>query len=218
MNNLNHLLLANQSWAASKLEGDPAYFSRLAAQQKPEILWIGCSDSRVPANEIVNLPPGEIFVQRNIANQVIHTDINCLSVVQYAIDILQVKYVIVAGHYGCGGVQAALTNEEYGIVDNWLRSIKDLYARHETSLKGLSEVKLLDRMCELNVVEQVNNLAKTKAVQRAWARKQELHLHGWIYAIQDGILQDLVVTQSGAEALPAIYHMNTPENPLKTGG
>ncbi|WLD58331.1 carbonate dehydratase [Salinispirillum sp. LH 10-3-1] len=218
MDNLNHLLLANQTWAASKLEGDPEYFSRLAAQQKPEILWIGCSDSRVPANEIVNLPPGEIFVQRNIANQVMHTDINCLSVVQYAIDILQVKHVIVAGHYGCGGVQAALTNEEYGIVDNWLRSIKDLYARHEPDLKGLPEQKLLDRMCELNVAEQVNNLAKTKAVQRAWAREQELHLHGWIYAIQDGILQDLDVTQSGAAALPAIYHMNTPDNPMKTGG
>lgn len=217
MNNLNHLLTANQTWAATKLEGDPDYFARLAAQQKPEILWIGCSDSRVPANEIVNLPPGEIFVQRNIANQVIHTDINCLSVVQYAVDILKVKHVIVAGHYGCGGVQAALTNEEYGIVDNWLRSIKDLYAKHESSLKGLPANKLLDRMCELNVVEQVNNLAKTKAVQRAWARGQELHLHGWIYAIQDGILQDLEVTQSGAEALPAIYHMNTTEQ-MKTGG
>lgn len=218
MSNLNHLLAANQTWAAEKLAGDASYFSRLAAQQKPEILWIGCSDSRVPANEIVNLPPGEIFVQRNIANQVIHTDINCLSVVQYAIDVLRVKHVIVAGHYGCGGVKAALTHEEYGIVDNWLRSIKDLYARHESHLQALPEPQRVDRMCELNVCEQVNNLAKTKAVQRAWARQQELHIHGWIYAIQDGILQDLMVTQSSADALPDIYRMNSHDASMTTAG
>lgn len=205
---LSHLLKNNQAWADNYRRRDPDFFQRLAAQQAPDYLWIGCSDARVPANDIVGLQPGELFVHRNIANQVIHTDFNGLSVVQFALDHLKVKHIIVCGHYGCGGVRAALAHEEMGIVDNWLRHIKDVYARHKAELEALSDdTRRLARLCELNVVAQVENLSKTKVVQRTWRSGRALSIHGWIYGLTDGRIKDLQVSVSGPDSVDDIYRM-----------
>jgi carbonic anhydrase len=194
---LEHLFANNRNWAASVSRRDPAFFRRLAAQQAPEFLWIGCSDSRVPANEIVDLLPGELFVHRNVANVVVHTDLNCLSVVQFAVDVLRVRHVMVTGHYGCGGVRAAMEDVQHGLIDNWLRHVQDVQLRHEAELARLPDDEArVDRLCELNVVEQVRNLARTTIVQDAWRRGQALTLHGWIYGLEDGLLRDLGVTRS----------------------
>ena len=189
---LKHLFDNNRAWAQRMVQRDPHFFERLVEQQTPQYLWIGCSDSRVPANEIVGLAPGELFVHRNIANMVVHTDLNCLSVLQFAVDVLRVKNVMVTGHYGCGGVRAALENDKVGLADNWLRHVQDVRDKHAARLAGIADpAARLDRMCELNVIEQVNNVCQTTVVQDAWARGQELAVHGWIYRLQDGLLHDL---------------------------
>ncbi|MFT5163019.1 MAG: carbonic anhydrase [Alteromonadaceae bacterium] len=191
MRELKHLFDNNQAWAAELKQQDPDYFTTLSKQQAPEILWIGCSDSRVPANQIIDLPPGEVFVHRNIANVVVHTDMNCLSVIQFAVEILKVKHIVICGHYGCGGVIAAMDDNEYGLLDNWLRHIKDVSRFNADKLQGLTEEQKQDRLCELNVMEQVANVCNTPSVQRAWKRGAELTIHGWIYDIKNGILKDL---------------------------
>lgn len=199
-NDLNELFHKNREWAAKVKEEDPEFFSTLSKQQKPEYLWIGCADSRVPANQIVDLLPGEVFVHRNIANVVVHTDLNCLSVIQYAVDVLKVKHIMVVGHYGCGGIKAAMGTEEHGMIDNWLRHIKDVYRLHREELDGIeNEHERFDRMCELNVVEQVANVCQSSIVQNAWKMGQELHVHGWCYSIEDGHITDLKRTASSAE-------------------
>ncbi|MBE2269252.1 MAG: carbonate dehydratase [Anaerolinea sp.] len=207
MRTLKHLFEQNQAWAARMVEHDPDFFKRLAAQQTPEYLWIGCADSRVPANEIIGLPPGEVFVHRNIANAVIHTDLNCLSVIQFAVEVLKVKHIIVCGHYGCGGVRAAMQNREFGLIDNWLRHLKDVYQQHEAALSALDDQACFDRFCELNVIEQVHHVCQTTIVQGAWRRGQSLHVHGWIYGIGDGLLKDLRVTVTGADEIKPMYRM-----------
>jgi len=195
MRKLAHLFDNNRNWAAELTRGDPDFFERLVGLQAPEYLWIGCSDSRVPANQIVGLAPGELFVHRNVANVVVHTDLNCLSVLQFAVDVLHVKHVIVCGHYGCGGVLAALRDEKLGLIDNWLRHIQDVGAKYRTQLEALpGERERLKRLCELNVIEQVRNVGDTTVVRDAWRRGQELAVHGWIYDVRDGLLRDLDVT------------------------
>ena len=192
MRALKQLFAGNRAWASAMTEGDAEFFQRLARQQTPDYLWIGCSDSRVPANQIVGLLPGELFVHRNVANLVAHTDFNCLSVIQYAVDVLKVRDVIVCGHYGCGGVLAALRGDRLGLIDNWLRSIQDLYAAHRDEVDALPSLERRhERLCELNVIEQVSNLSRTTVIQDAWARGQQLVLHGWIYGLHDGLLRDL---------------------------
>ena len=192
MINLPVLFENNRKWAAQLSQNDPTFFSRLAQQQSPEFLWIGCSDSRVPANQITGLLPGELFVHRNVANLVIHTDMNCLSVLQYAVDILKVRHIIVCGHYGCGGVKAALDSQPHGLIDNWLRHIREIYRRRSSDLLQLSTVEeRINRLCELNVIEQVKNVGNTTIIQEAWQRGQSVTVHGWIYAISDGLLKDL---------------------------
>jgi carbonic anhydrase len=191
MRKLPELFEKNRRWATERLQVDPGFFSRLAAQQAPEYLWIGCSDSRVPANEIVDLPPGELFVHRNVANVVVHTDLNCLSVLQFAVDALRVKHVIVCGHYGCGGVRAALAGAKLGLIDNWLRHVQDVKQKHAKHMDSLSEDAREDRLCELNVLEQALNVSETTIVQDAWDRGQPLTLHAWIYRLDDGLLRDL---------------------------
>jgi len=191
LKSLEHLIQRNLAWASSIKEKDPEFFSRLSKQQSPEYLWIGCSDSRVPANQIINLQPGEVFVHRNIANVVVHTDLNCLSVIQFAVEVLQVKHIIVCGHYGCGGVAAAIGEHEYGLIDNWLRHIKDVKRFHESKFDGLSHDAKLDLLCELNVKEQVTNVRNTTIVQNALKQGKELSVHGWIYSIENGIIKDL---------------------------
>ncbi len=191
MNTLKHLFDNNLAWADSIKEKDPEFFSRLSKQQEPEYLWIGCSDSRVPANQITGLQPGEVFVHRNIANVVVHTDLNCLSVIQFAVEVLKVKHIIVCGHYGCGGVKAALENHEHGLIDNWLRHIKDVIRFNSKRFDGLQHDKKLDLLCELNVKEQVTNICNTTIVQNAWKQGKELFIHGWIYSVENGILKDL---------------------------
>jgi carbonic anhydrase len=192
MNKLQNLFARNRAWAQSIIQRDPDFFAKLSRQQSPEFLWIGCSDSRVPANQIVGLLPGEIFVHRNIANVVVHTDLNCLSVAQFAVDILKVRHVIVCGHYGCAGVRAALRGERLGLVDNWLRHVQDVRDKHQSLLKSLdNEVERADRLCELNVLEQVLNVCQTSIVRDAWQRGQELTVHGWIYGLYDGLIRDL---------------------------
>ena len=191
MNELEHLLEKNAAWAKSITEEDPEFFSRLSRQQTPEYLWIGCSDSRVPANQIVNLPPGEVFVHRNIANLVVHTDLNCLSVMQYAVEVLKVKHIVVCGHYGCGGIKAAAEDRELGLIDNWLRNVKDVDRFNAHKLKGLTHDERLDKLCELNVIEQVTNVCNTTIVKNAWRQGADLSVHGWIYNIENGILKDL---------------------------
>lgn len=190
---LKHLFENNAKWAAGIKRQDPEFFARLAGQQSPRYLWIGCSDSRVPANEIVGLLPGELFVHRNVGNIVLHTDINCLSVLQYAVDILRVEHVIVCGHYRCGGVRSALEDQDHGLIDNWIYDIKDIHRRHSAELDALNDDARLARMCELNVVEQTNRVYHTTIAQRALQRGQPLSVHGWIYDVADGILRDLKV-------------------------
>jgi len=194
-NPLQHLLDNNRRWAADTTARDPDFFRRLTGQQAPDYLWIGCADSRVPANEIVGMAPGELFVHRNVANLVVHSDVNCLSVLQFAIDVLAVEHVIVCGHYGCGGVVAALHDQRHGLVDNWLRPIRDTLRAHRTEFDALPVGRAReDRLCELNVIEQVRNVCETTIVQDAWARRQRLTVHGWIYRLDDGLLHDLGVT------------------------
>lgn len=197
MTNLNKLLEQNKAWSSTMVEKDPTFFSTLAKQQAPQYLWIGCSDSRVPANQIVGLLPGDIFVHRNIANLVIHTDLNCLSVIQFAVDVLGIKDIIVCGHYGCSGVRAALKKEQIGLADNWLRHIQDVCKKYSSELNQISDdQKSHDKLCELNVVEQVENVCQTSIVCDAWARGQDLSVHGWIYDLHDGVIRDLKVTKS----------------------
>jgi carbonic anhydrase len=191
MSSLEHLLDRNRRWSRDIHAQQPDFFQRLAAQQSPKYLWIGCSDSRVPANEIVDLLPGELFVHRNVANVVVHTDLNCLSVLQYAVDVLHVEHVIVVGHYGCGGIRAALAHKPLGLIDNWLRHVQDVAERHAALLGPLDPHARVDRLCELNVVEQVQHVARTTIVQDAWQRGQSLTLHGWVYGISDGLVNDL---------------------------
>ena len=197
METLSHLFENNRAWSEGIRQVQPEFFMELARQQAPKYLWIGCSDSRVPANQIVGLMPGELFVHRNVANLVVHTDLNCLSVMQFAVDILKVQHIIVCGHYGCGGVGATLRRERLGLCDNWLRHVQDVHQKHEQSLAGLPEAQAIDRLCELNVMEQVSNVSCTTIVQDAWARGQSLSVHGWIYGLHGGLLQDLNVTMSG---------------------
>ena len=196
MKTLKHFFDRNLEWATAIKEKDPGFFKELAAQQNPEYLWIGCSDSRVPANQIVDLMPGEIFVHRNIANVVVHTDLNCLSVIHYAVEVLKVKHIIVCGHYGCGGIKAALENVDHGLIDNWLGHVKDVGRLHSEKLEGLGEDDKLDLLCELNVKEQVQNVCNTSIVQKAWSQGQELSVHGWIYNIANGLLRDMGTVES----------------------
>lgn len=195
---LRGLLARNRQWAARTVEDDPDFFNRLANQQAPQYLWIGCSDSRVPSTQLVDLAPGEMFVHRNVANQVIHTDFNCLSVLQFAVEVLQVRHIIVTGHYQCGGVKAAYADTRLGLIDNWLRPIQAIAALHEAELDALPPEQRFDRLCELNVMEQVRHVAQTTIVQDAWARGQPLQVHGWIYNVADGLLHDLRVSLSAA--------------------
>ena len=197
MANLSQLFENNRAWAAEMVARDSDFFVDLARHQSPEYLWIGCSDSRVPANQIVGLQPGEVFVHRNVANVVVHTDLNCLSVLQYAVDVLAVRHVIVCGHYGCGGVQAALVRSRHGLIDNWLRHVADVAEKHAAEISSLPEARRFDRLCELNVVEQVTNVCQTTIVEDAWARGQELTVHGVVYDLRDGLLQDLGVSRAG---------------------
>ena len=192
MRSLPNLFQNNRLWAERITAHQPQFFEQLAAQQNPDHLWIGCSDSRVPANEIVGLRPGELFVHRNVANVVVHTDLNCLSVLQYAVDVLKVDHVIVCGHYGCGGVRAALDNQKLGLIDNWLRHVQDVRAKHTATIDTLPDVEdRARRLCELNVIEQASHVCETTIVQDAWARGQALTVHGWIYDLRDGLLRDL---------------------------
>ncbi len=207
---LNHLFLNNRAWADGIRRQDPEFFERLSRQQSPAYLWIGCSDSRVPANEIVGLLPGELFVHRNVANVVVHTDLNCLSVIQFAVDVLHVRHIIVCGHYGCGGVFAALGGQQLGLIDNWLRHVQDVREKHRAELDSIgTEVLRHDRLCELNVVEQVTHVCQTSIVQGAWSRGQPLAVHGWIYGIGDGLLRDLGICITSAAELRA--HLSTSE-------
>jgi carbonic anhydrase len=206
MRSLTNLLERNRAWAEKIESREPGFFQKLSAQQSPEYLWIGCSDSRVPANEIVELSPGEMFVHRNVANVVVHTDLNCLSVVQYAVEALKVKHIIVCGHYGCGGVKAALQNLKLGLIDNWLRHVQDVRQKHEAQLAGIAdESERVDKLCELNIIEQVINVCQTTIVQSAWENGQELTVHGWVYRLSNGILRDLNVHISSQEEIAAIY-------------
>ena len=198
----------NRTWAENVKKSDPDFFLNLSKQQNPEYLWIGCSDSRVPANIITGLPPGAVFVHRNIANVVIHTDLNCLSVLQFAVDALKIKHIIVCGHYGCGGIKAALENRQHGLVDNWLRHIKDVYCNHEAKFSSITdEQKKINLLCELNVIEQVLNVCHTTIVQNAWKLGRELSVHGWIYGIEDGLLRDLDVCITCPDDTSHIYKM-----------
>ena len=203
--NLCHLFDFNRAWANQMQEVDADYFDKLSKLQAPEFMWIGCSDSRVPANQIVGLLPGEVFVHRNIANIVVHTDLNCQSVLQYAVDVLKVKHIMVVGHYGCGGIQAAMRKERNGLVDVWLRHVQDVHAKHADILEPLSEHDRYNRLCELNVLEQVTNVCQTYVVQDAWKRAQKLTVHGWIYGLKDGLMHDLGVTVDCLDDLPTRY-------------
>jgi carbonic anhydrase len=206
MRNLRQLFDKNRAWADRIRAQDPRFFEILSRQQSPEYLWIGCSDSRVPANEIVGLLPGELFVHRNLANLVVHTDLNCLSVMQFAVDILKVRHIIVCGHYGCSGVRAAFRRERIGLSDNWLRHVQDVRQKHEHRFAGGGgEVAAGDRLCELNVIEQVANVCQTTIVRDAWERGQGLAIHGWVYGLQDGLLRDLNTTVVEAQDPQAVY-------------
>ena len=208
MPEIKQLFENNSKWSESIKAERPEYFAKLEEGQNPGFLWIGCSDSRVPAERLTGLYSGELFVHRNVANQVIHTDLNCLSVMQYAVEVLKVKHIIVTGHYNCGGVQAAMQNQQFGLVDNWLRNIRDLYHASADELAQLSnDQEKLNRLCELNVKAQVNNVCHTQIVQNAWARNQELTVHGWIYSLENGLLKDLGVTVNSLEQVHKIYHV-----------
>jgi carbonic anhydrase len=204
MKHLDQLLSKNRQWAADRVRQDPDYFSRLVAQQTPRYLWIGCADSRVPANEIVNLAPGELFVHRNVANLVVHSDLNCLSVIQYAVDVLKVEDIIVTGHYGCGGIVAAMNSASLGLIDNWLRHVQDIRDRHPEQLAAAGR-NAADRLCELNVLEQALNVCRTTVVKDAWARGQEVAVHGLIYSVADGLLRDLNFRASGATDASGVF-------------
>lgn len=207
MGTLDHLLQNNRAWAEGIKARDPEFFLKLSRQQLPNYLWIGCSDSRVPANEIVGLLPGELFVHRNVSNVVVHTDLNCLSVIQYAVDALKVKHIIVCGHYGCGGVRAALRSDRLGLIDNWLRHIQDVRQKHEGILTSISDETIrYDRLCELNVIEQTVNVSQTTIVRDAWGRGQKLSVHGWIYGLRDGILRDLNIFISRSDDTILAYN------------
>ena len=206
MPSLTHLFESNRAWSERIRREDPEFFPRLSRQQRPRYLWIGCSDSRVPANEIVGLAPGELFVHRNIANVVVHTDLNCLSVMQFAVDVLKVRHVIVCGHYGCGGVRAAYANERMGLVDNWLRHVQDVAQKHRASVERAgSPGDRVNRLCELNVLEQVANVCQTTVIQDAWSRGQDVTVHGWIYALADGLIRDLNVAASSPDEFLRLY-------------
>ena len=192
MRSLTHLIENNRAWSERRRQIDPEFFARLSQQQRPRYLWIGCADSRVPANDIVGLLPGELFVHRNIANVVVHTDLNCLSVLQFAVDVLNIEHVIVCGHYGCSGVSAALQNQRVGLADNWLRHVQDVHSKHETRVAAMPDTPhRIDRLCELNVIEQVANVCQTTIVRDAWERGKELAVHGWVYGLKDGLVRDL---------------------------
>ncbi|MFD2189956.1 carbonate dehydratase [Pistricoccus aurantiacus] len=205
---IRNLLERNRQWAESVREKDPDFFARLSQQQSPEYLWIGCSDSRVPANQIIDLPPGEVFVHRNVANLLYHTDMNAMSVVQFAVDVLKVKHILIVGHYGCGGVRAAITGGEFGVVDYWLHSLRALNSRHRETLKDLPLSEQVDRMCEINVKAQVANLSRTKIIQRAWRRDQPLAIHGWVYGLCDGHATDLDCSVYGLDQVDQLYRMD----------
>lgn len=207
MDTLKELIENNRRWAAGVKTQNPNFFAELCKQQSPQYLWIGCSDSRVPANQIVGLLPGEVFVHRNVANLVVHTDFNCLSVIQYAVEVLKVKHIILCGHYGCGGIQAALGNSQLGLISNWLRHVKDIWIKHQTELSKTPESQHLNRLCELNVLEQVNNICHTTIVQQAWQAGQDLSVHGWIYGINDGLIQDLGICISHQDEIEPIYRL-----------
>lgn len=203
---LKNLIDNNRRWSEEIRARIPDFFQKLSKQQAPEYLWIGCSDSRVPANEIVGLLPGEMFVHRNVANVVVHSDLNCLSVMQYAVEVLRVKHIIVVGHYGCGGVQAALRNQRFGLIDNWLRHVQDVMQKHEAILNAIpSESDRVNKLCELNVIEQVVNVSQTTIVQGAWDREQELAVHGWVYGLKDGLIKDLKMVVTGQKELAEVY-------------
>ncbi|MDM8568714.1 carbonate dehydratase [Thiotrichales bacterium HSG1] len=204
---LTELFEKNQNWVKNITDKDPQFFTQLAKDQKPEYLWVGCSDSRVPPSQIANFLPGEVFVHRNIANLVVHTDLNCLSVLQYAVEVLQVKHVVVCGHYGCGGVKAALGDHQYGLIDNWLRNIKDVHRRYATEMENLEEDAKFRLLCEKNVIEQVTNVCNTTIVQNVWKSGKELTVHGLIYDIEDGILKDLGVNATGLEQIESTHKM-----------
>ncbi len=205
MKTLKHLIDRNLQWATGITRDDPDFFENLSRQQTPKYLWIGCSDSRVPANQIVDLPPGEVFVHRNIANIVVHTDLNCLSVIQFAVEVIKVKHIIVCGHYGCGGIKAAMEDQQHGLIDNWLRHIRDVARFNSEQLQGMEFDKKYDRLCELNVIEQVANVCNTTTVQKAWDNGVELSVHGWIYNIKNGILNDLNTCITAADQLEEKY-------------
>ncbi|MCH4562850.1 MULTISPECIES: carbonate dehydratase [Halomonas] len=205
---IQDLLENNRAWAERMCREDPDYFSRLSQQQNPDYLWIGCSDSRVPANQIISLPPGEVFVHRNVANLLHHNDLNALSVLQYAVEVLKVRHIMVVGHYGCGGIRAVVGGGDNGMVDIWLHSVRELYARHREELASLAPDAQVDRMCELNVKAQVSNLCCTKIVQHAWQRGQELAVHGWVYGLADGRVKDLDCTVSGLDQATTLYRID----------
>ncbi len=205
MAEIKQLFANNSEWASTIKEEKPEFFSHLAKAQHPEYLWIGCSDSRVPAERLIGLDSGELFVHRNVANQVIHTDLNCLSVVQYAVDVLKVKHIIVCGHYGCGGVAAAIENPQLGLINNWLLHIRDLYLKHRTDLGKLESTEVEDKLCEINVASQVYHLGNSTIMQSAWERGQQVKIHGWIYGINDGVLSDLGVTANSRESVEINY-------------
>jgi len=200
------LLLQNKAWVAQKNDEDPEFFKRLSEIQTPKFLWIGCSDSRVPANQITGTEPGEVFVHRNIANMVVHTDMNLLSVLDYAVNVLEVKHVIVCGHYGCGGIKAAMGNKQFGVIDNWIRHIKDVYRMHQDELEEIKDLEeRQNRFTELNVIEQVYDLVKTSIVQNSWAKRKLPHIHGWIYDIRNGIIKDLDVSMKDNSDIPNVF-------------
>ena len=206
MNDITNLLENNRRWAAERVQQRSDFFKRLENIQSPQYLWIGCSDSRVPANEIVALDPGELFVHRNVANVVVHTDLNCLSVIQYAVDVLHVRDIMVVGHYGCGGIRAALLNNRFGLIDNWLRHIQDIRQKYESVITAAGDTdRQVDRLCELNVIEQTLNVCETTIIQDAWARTQPLRVHGWIYGLKDGLIRDLKITMDSADDMKGIY-------------
>lgn len=208
MSLLNNLLKKNKQWAEKMNQEDPTFFSQLANQQSPEYLWIGCSDSRVPAIELLDMMPGEIFVHRNIANMVVHTDLSCMSVIQYAVDVLKVKHIIVTGHYDCGGIKAAMKKQSFDLIDGWLRNIKDIYVKHSDSFnEDMTEEQRLDHLTELNVIEQAKNVCHTTCVQEAWARGQELTVHGFIYSVKDGRLKDLEMNFDNLDKINDLYHI-----------
>lgn len=215
---LDHLFERNRAWAAQISQRDPDFFPRLARQQKPEYLWIGCADSRVPANEILGLDPGEVFVHRNIANVVVHSDLNCLSVIQFAVDVLKVKHIMVVGHYGCGGVGAAMRCERVGLVDNWLRHIQDVKEKHDACLCRIADDSLRAlKLCEYNTIEQVDNVCKTSIVRDAWDRGQYLRIHGFVYGVRDGLLHDLQCSAGSSQEAMATYRSSVSSMNARSG-